>query len=98
VQYLGANVPQAWASGAVIHLLKILLGLDADAAAGVVRVRPALPDWLPQVRLEGLTVGTASVDLQVTRRPDGRHEVEVSNSDGRLSVIADESGALPICM
>ena len=32
VQYLGANVPQAWASGAVVHLVTILLGLEVDAA------------------------------------------------------------------
>jgi glycogen debranching enzyme len=97
VQYLGANVPQAWASGAVIHLIATLLGLDADAtgAAGpVVRLRPALPDWLPEVRLDGLTVGTASVDLRVTRDAAGQHAVEVSRRDGNLTVIADESAAL----
>ncbi len=27
VQYLGANVPQAWASGAVVHMISMLLGL-----------------------------------------------------------------------
>ena len=31
VQYLGANVPQAWAAGSVFHLLQAILGLDADA-------------------------------------------------------------------
>jgi glycogen debranching enzyme len=97
VQYLGANVPQAWASGAVIHLIAILLGLDADATGAtgpVLRLRPALPDWLPQVRLEGLTVGTASVDLQVVRDAAGQHAVDVSRQDGNLTVITDESAAL----
>ena len=96
VQYLGANVPQAWASGAVIHLLAILLGLDADAtdAAGpVVRLRPALPDWLTQIRLDGLTVGTASVDLQVTRGADGQHTVEVFRKDPNLRVVGPEQQA-----
>ncbi len=32
VQYLGANVPQAWAAGAVTHLLATLMGLEADSA------------------------------------------------------------------
>jgi len=92
VQYLGANVPQAWASGAVIHLLAVLLGLDADAtgdAGPVVRLRPALPDWLTQVRLDGLTVGTASVDLEVTRDAAGQHTVEVLRKDSNLTVITD---------
>ena len=90
VQYLGANVPQAWASGAVIHLLAILLGLDADATAAagpVVRLRPALPDWLTQVRLDGLTVGAASADLQVTRDASGDHTVEVLRKNAELRVI-----------
>jgi glycogen debranching enzyme len=65
VQYLGANVPQAWAAGAVIQLVAVLLGLHADASAHVLRVRPALPDWLGEIRLEQLTVGDAS------RRPAG---------------------------
>jgi glycogen debranching enzyme len=94
VQYLGANVPQAWASGAVIHLVSVLLGLDADAtgASGpVVRLKPALPDWLTQVRLDGLTVGTAGVDLEVTRDSAGKHTVEVHRKDPDLTVITDES-------
>ena len=87
VQYLGANVPQAWASGAVVHLMAILLGLDADAAAGELRLNPALPDWLPQIRVDQLTVGTATVDLVVSRDADGTHKVEVSPVDGDLTVV-----------
>jgi glycogen debranching enzyme len=99
VQYLGANVPQAWASGAVIHLIAILLGLDADAQAGpTVRVRPALPDWLTQVRLDGLTVGNASADLLVTRDAGGKHTVNVTRRDGNLTVITDESGDTPAAL
>jgi glycogen debranching enzyme len=95
VQYLGANVPQAWASGAVIHLMATLLGLDADATRQVVRLRPALPDWLPQVALEQLTVGAGSVDLKVTRNADGTHQVLVSHRDGQLTVITEESDDTP---
>ncbi len=95
VQYLGANVPQAWASGAMIHLLVTLLGLEADAAAGVLRVRPALPAWLDDVRLEQLGVGAASVDLQVLRGPDGAHKVEITRRDGNLTIITDEARTTP---
>jgi glycogen debranching enzyme len=34
VQYLGANVPQAWAAGAPFMLLQAMLGLHQDAPAG----------------------------------------------------------------
>ena len=75
VQYLGANVPQAWSSGAIIHLVATLLGLDANAKDGVLRLRPALPEWMSEVTLRHLRVGEASVDLCVARRPDGSHEM-----------------------
>jgi glycogen debranching enzyme len=92
VQYLGANVPQAWASGAVVQLVAVLLGLEADARAGTLLLRPALPEWLPTIRLERLSVGRATVDLQVTRRPDGGHDLDVSRHSGRLDVrLADAS-------
>ena len=83
VQYLGANVPQAWASGAVIHLLTALLGLEPDAANKHLELRPALPDWLDKVELGNLRVGDASVDLRVTR--DG---VSVQDRRGDLDVSA----------
>lgn len=86
VQYLGANVPQAWSSGAVVHLVTTLLGLDADARDGVLRLRPALPEWMSEVMLRQLRVGDASVDFRVVRRPDGSHEVEVFAGEEGLEV------------
>jgi glycogen debranching enzyme len=94
VQYLGANVPQAWASGAVVHLIAVLLGLEADAVTGTLLLRPALPEWLPSIRLEQLSVGRASVDLQVTRRPDGAHDLNVSPRSGRLDVHLADAPAI----
>src|SRR5665213_1094720 len=49
VQYLGANVPQAWAAGTPFMLLQAMLGLQQDAPRGKLYVDPALPDWLPDV-------------------------------------------------
>jgi glycogen debranching enzyme len=83
VQYLGANVPQAWSSGAIVHLVTTLLGLEADAPNGVLRLHPALPDWMSELTLRQLRVGDASVDFRVARQPDGRHGVEVlAGGDG----------------
>jgi glycogen debranching enzyme len=84
VQYLGANVPQAWASGAVIHLLRALLGLEPDAANKRLVLRPALPDWLDEIELTNLRVGDASVDLRVTR-----NNVSVEHQNGDLDVSAE---------
>ena len=46
VQYLGANVPQAWAAGSVFTLMQALLGFMPDAPRGKLYVDPQLPDWL----------------------------------------------------
>ena len=91
VQYLGANVPQAWAAGSVIQLISVLLGLEADAAARSLVVRPALPDWLPEIRLEQLAVGNATIDLTVTRQPDATHAIDVGVRRGRLEVSLEQA-------
>jgi glycogen debranching enzyme len=60
--------PQAWASGALFMMLQALLGLYPDAPAGVLHVRdPVLPDFLDQLTLEGLSVGSSRVALQFRR-------------------------------
>lgn len=64
-QYLGANVPQAWASGAIIHLVSMLSGVEPDAAQQALHVKPTLPDWLPRITLEHLRVGSTHLDLHV---------------------------------
>ncbi len=86
VQYLGANVPQAWASGAVVHLLTALLGLNADAPGRSLILDPALPDWLGQLSVANLQVGNASVDVSVRRESDGSHSLEVTHQKGELEV------------
>jgi glycogen debranching enzyme len=60
--------PQAWASGALFMMLQALLGLYPDAPAGVLHVRdPVLPDFLDQLTLEGLSIGSSRVALQFRR-------------------------------
>ena len=57
VQYLGANVPQAWAAGTSFMLLQTILGLQQDAPRGKLYVDPMLPEWLPDVTLTDLRLG-----------------------------------------
>jgi glycogen debranching enzyme len=70
VQYLGANVPQAWAAGSVFHFLQAMLGLQADAPNGRLTVDPDLPPWLPEITLRGLKVGDSRFDLRFWREQD----------------------------
>jgi glycogen debranching enzyme len=67
VQYVGANVPQAWAAGSAFHLLKAILGLHADAPRGRLDLDPYLPPWLPDLTLRGLRVGHCRLNLQFWR-------------------------------
>jgi len=67
VQYLGANVPQAWAAGCVFHFVQSLLGLQADAPNNRLQVDPSLPEWLPDLTLRGLKVGPGTLDLRFWR-------------------------------
>jgi glycogen debranching enzyme len=68
VQYLGANVPQAWAAGTPFMLLQAILGLQQDAPHDKLYVDPALPDWLPDVRLTDLRLGKRRFDIRFWRR------------------------------
>jgi glycogen debranching enzyme len=67
VQYLGANVPQAWAAGTPFMLLQAMLGLQQDAPRGKLHVDPALPDWLPDVTLTDLRLGRHRFNIRFWR-------------------------------
>jgi hypothetical protein len=73
VQYLGANVPQAWAAGSPFMLLQAMLGLQQDAPRGKLYVDPALPDWLPDVTVTDLLLGRQRFNIHFWR--DGKDTV-----------------------
>lgn len=82
VQYLGANVPQAWAAGSVFHLLRAILGLEADAPQKTLYIDPVLPPWLPDLTVRQLRVGRATLDLRFWREDTvTRHEVLAIQGD-----------------
>jgi glycogen debranching enzyme len=76
VQYLGANVPQAWAAGSVFALLQAILGIELDAPRGRILVDPVLPAWLPDITLIDLRLGRRSIDVRFWREDEAtRFEV-----------------------
>jgi glycogen debranching enzyme len=80
VQYLGSNVPQAWAAGSIFRLLAILCGIHAasDSSGSRLYVNPALPDWLPEVTIHDLRAGDGVAAL----RFHGDEVDVLSNSTG----------------
>ena len=67
VQYLGANVPQAWAAGSVFTLMQAMLGFKPDAPRGKLYIDPLLPEWLPDLTVLDLRVGTSRFDIRFWR-------------------------------
>ena len=67
MQYVGANVPQAWAAGAPFMLLQTMLGIVPDAPRNRLYVDPALPAWLPDVTLVDLRLGHRTFDVSFWR-------------------------------
>jgi glycogen debranching enzyme len=60
--YKVACVPQAWAAGSILHMLRACV--NPQPGASTLRIsKPLLPSWLPSVTIEGLRVGHKSFDL-----------------------------------
>ena len=94
VQYIGANVPQAWAAGTPFVLLQAMLGIVPDAPRGRLYVDPALPDWMPDVTLIDLRLGRKTMDLRFWRDGEAT-KFEVLRGDAssvELQPIADGLG------
>ena len=90
VQYIHANVPQAWASGAVIHLLTGFAGLEPHAASRSLVVRPHLPEWLPALRIENVRVADAVLDVDI-RVEGGRCRTDVEVREGSLDLDVQDT-------
>jgi glycogen debranching enzyme len=67
VQYIGANVPQAWAAGAVFMFTQALLGFMPDAPRDKLYVDPCLPAWLPDLTVHDLRIGKHKLDIRFWR-------------------------------
>jgi glycogen debranching enzyme len=87
VQYLGANVPQAWAAAAVFRFVAVLGGVHCAAPRGRLYANPALPGWLPDVEIRNLRAAGGAMHLRFS---DDR--VDVISNTTELEVV---HGAAP---
>ncbi len=95
VQYLGANIPQAWAAGTIFMLLRALLGIEADAPNNRLVVAPALPDWLPRLDLSNLRIGDARLHLRFWRE-DSVSRWELVEQHGEQTIEVVDGRANPV--
>ncbi len=84
--YPVACSPQAWAATALHAQLGACLGLRFDAGAcEVIFDRPVLPDFLSEVRLHNLALGSARISVQLRRVG---HEVAMNVLERRGEIHA----------
>jgi glycogen debranching enzyme len=76
VAYPDANSPQAWATGAVLLIVRAMLGISVDALRRRLVLHPIGLDGLSHLRVHGLHVGGARVDVEV-RFTDGTPRASV---------------------
>jgi glycogen debranching enzyme len=95
VQYLDANVPQAWAAGSIFHVLQSILGLRADAPRGRLYLDPTLPRWLPELTLRGLRVGSSTLSLRFWREGETSRWELLSIEGGDLKIEQQAWAAWP---
>ena len=85
--YPVACAPQSWASASVFMLLKSMLGLSVSGNPARVSFHyPRLSERLEMVKLRGLRIGDASVDLQIEQH---HHDVSINilRRNGPIEVV-----------
>jgi glycogen debranching enzyme len=83
VQYVGANVPQAWAAGSAFMLTQALLGFLPDAPRDKLYIDPWLPYWLPDLAVYDLHLGKHKLDIRFWREGE-ETAFEVIKGDHKL--------------
>jgi glycogen debranching enzyme len=83
VQYIGANVPQAWAAGSAFMLTQALLGFLPDAPRNKLYIDPSLPKWLPDLAVYDLRIGKHKFDIRFWREGE-ETAFEVIKGDPKL--------------
>ncbi len=88
VPYPVACRPQAWAAASAFLFLQSMLGAKFDVRRQlIVFDRPQLPSWLQWLTIRNLTLGSASIDLQVSGAGRASSSVEVLRRDGDVDVL-----------
>jgi glycogen debranching enzyme len=99
VQYIGANVPQAWAAGSSFMLTQALLGFLPDAPRNKLYVDPWLPKWLPDLTVHDVRVGKHKIAIRFWRE-DEQTTFEVIRGNPKLverCELASKFAQLKIC-
>jgi glycogen debranching enzyme len=89
--YVRADWPQAWSASAPFLIIQALLGLYPYAPANLLFIDPHLPDWLPEITVEDLRVGKATITLHFSRNREGQTDYAIRDLRGSLHIIRQPS-------
>ncbi len=93
--YADSCEPQGWSASAIVMLVQSLLSMIAVAPLRVLLVDPHLPPWLPDLRLDGVRIGRASVDLEFLRTTSGGTTWRVQERQGSVRVLRQPAPQAP---
>ena len=83
--------PQAWSASSLFTMVQALLGIYPYAPLHTLFVDPHLPDWLPDITVDNLHVGEATVRMRFFRDKAGKSDYEVQEKRGKLHIIRQPS-------
>lgn len=88
----GANIPQAWATGTIFHMMRTMLGLRADAPHGRLYVCPTLPSWLTNIEIQRMRVGEGMLTIRFWREGEQSRWEMVDRQGADITVLEDSGG------
>jgi glycogen debranching enzyme len=89
ILYPVACSPQAWASGALLHVLSSMLGFVTDASTRTLKLRaPYLPERTGTISIRNMRIGEGSADFTL-RHNDGSLRLDVTNLRAGARVLME---------
>jgi glycogen debranching enzyme len=85
--YPRSNTPQLWNASVFPLVLQSILGLQPIAPLSMLIIDPVLPEWLPEVVLEGLRLGGATATVRFWRDRDGKSHGEALHTRGSFHLL-----------
>jgi glycogen debranching enzyme len=83
--------PQAWSASSVFTMVQALLGIYPYAPLNALILDPHLPEWLPDITVDNLHVGNATVRLRFFRDAKGNSDYQVQEKRGKLHIVRQPS-------